>query len=208
MKNKDAKLIYAQSSDIKSRTYFEYRKDMKKKAIAELETLEWLEEILSNDYNCKVKVKKSGSDAFIWFLRSGGIKGDSDYFVEYNNIKENFEFQYSDSIDLKYFDFKVSKVGKKNKNIRKAHENKKFIYIVKSTCQYCIIEPQWIIDNGIIEGVPAWGNRTAYRIPKDVFIEKLIYNNRLEEIIKNINYKTNLLNFQFEFILNEEQKLS
>ena len=27
---KDVKMIYAQSSDIKSRTYLEYRKDMKK----------------------------------------------------------------------------------------------------------------------------------------------------------------------------------
>ena len=32
----DGKTIYAQSSDIKSRTYLEYRKDMKRKAIAEL----------------------------------------------------------------------------------------------------------------------------------------------------------------------------
>lgn len=31
----DATAVYAQSSDIKSRTYLEYRKDMKKKAIAE-----------------------------------------------------------------------------------------------------------------------------------------------------------------------------
>ena len=38
----DTKTIYAQSSDIKSRTYLEYRKDMKQKAIAELEVLPWL----------------------------------------------------------------------------------------------------------------------------------------------------------------------
>jgi hypothetical protein len=36
----NSKIIYAQSSDIKSRTYLEYRKDMKKKAIAELETID------------------------------------------------------------------------------------------------------------------------------------------------------------------------
>jgi transposase-like protein len=36
----DRKTIYAQSSDIKSRTYLEYRRDMKKKAIAELEVSE------------------------------------------------------------------------------------------------------------------------------------------------------------------------
>lgn len=33
----DAKTIYAQSSDIKCQTYLEYRKYMKKKAIAELD---------------------------------------------------------------------------------------------------------------------------------------------------------------------------
>lgn len=42
----DGKTIYAQSSDIKPRTYLEYRRDMKKKAIAELEALEWLEKKL------------------------------------------------------------------------------------------------------------------------------------------------------------------
>lgn len=42
-KRKDAKLVYAQSSDIKARSYIEYRKDMKKKAIAELEIKEWLD---------------------------------------------------------------------------------------------------------------------------------------------------------------------
>jgi len=36
----DAKTTYAQSSDIKSRTYLEYRRDMKRKAIAELEVRE------------------------------------------------------------------------------------------------------------------------------------------------------------------------
>ena len=40
----DTKTVYAQSSDIKSRTYLEYRKDMKQKAIAELEVLSWLRE--------------------------------------------------------------------------------------------------------------------------------------------------------------------
>ena len=47
----DAKTIYAQSSDIKSRTYLEYRKDMKKKAIAELEVLEWLASKVKKRYS-------------------------------------------------------------------------------------------------------------------------------------------------------------
>ena len=52
-KKKDAKLIYAQSSDIKARTYIEYRKDMKKKAIAELEIKEWLENKLKEELGRK-----------------------------------------------------------------------------------------------------------------------------------------------------------
>ncbi|MDE0518052.1 MAG: hypothetical protein OXH36_00635 [Bdellovibrionales bacterium] len=51
----DTKTIYAQSSDIKSRTYLEYRKDMKQKAIAELEILPWL----------KDKIKKKDKKAYI-----------------------------------------------------------------------------------------------------------------------------------------------
>lgn len=54
MKKLDGKTIYAQSSDIKSRTYLEYRKDMKKKAIAELEALEWLESKIKELYLKKV----------------------------------------------------------------------------------------------------------------------------------------------------------
>ena len=44
----DKKLIYAQSSDIKSRTYLEYRKDMKKKAITEYlcQPNKWLDKII------------------------------------------------------------------------------------------------------------------------------------------------------------------
>ncbi|MGC8912903.1 MAG: hypothetical protein ACP5LE_03070, partial [Thermoplasmata archaeon] len=52
------KTIYAQSSDIKSRTYLEYRKDMKKKAIAELEVLEWLESKVKELYPKKQGVPK------------------------------------------------------------------------------------------------------------------------------------------------------
>jgi len=50
-KKKDAKLVYAQSSDIKARTYMEYGK--KKKAIAELEIKEWLENKLKEELRRK-----------------------------------------------------------------------------------------------------------------------------------------------------------
>lgn len=39
MTMRSPKMVYAQSSDIRSRTYLEYRRDMKKKGIAELEFL-------------------------------------------------------------------------------------------------------------------------------------------------------------------------
>ena len=42
-----SKVTYAQSSDIKSRTFLEYRRDMKKKAIAELEFLPFLGQLLA-----------------------------------------------------------------------------------------------------------------------------------------------------------------
>ena len=55
----DTKAVYAQSSDIKSRTYLEYRRDMKKKAIAELEVKEWFEKKLKQMHDTnQVTVKK------------------------------------------------------------------------------------------------------------------------------------------------------
>jgi len=58
--SKDAKMIYAQSNDIKARTYLEYRIDMKKKAIAELETKDWLAKKLEDIYRKSVIVQKTG----------------------------------------------------------------------------------------------------------------------------------------------------
>lgn len=110
----DAKTIYAQSSDIKSRTYLEYRKDMKKKAIAELEILDWLKSKLLILYpNQKSQVTKSGGDAFLWFLRKGGVTREPDYRAKIGNKDFDIEFQYADKIGLKYFDFAVSKITKK-----------------------------------------------------------------------------------------------
>lgn len=53
-KTVDSKAIYAKSSDIKSRTYLEYRFDMKKKAIAELEITQWFENKLKELHNAKM----------------------------------------------------------------------------------------------------------------------------------------------------------
>ncbi len=113
----DGKTINAQSSDIKSCTYLEYHKDMKKKAIAELEILEWLESRIKEMYPKKqVKVYKSGGDKFLWFLRKGGISRKPDFIAEIGDEKIEFEFQYAEKADLEFYDFKVSKVAKKKIN--------------------------------------------------------------------------------------------
>ncbi len=110
----DAKTTYAQSSDIKSRTYLEYRRDMKKKAIAELEVLGWLKKKVKQLYpGKKTKVYKSGGDKFLWFLRKGGVSRKPDFIAEIDNEKIEFEFQYAEKTDLEFYDFKVSKVAKK-----------------------------------------------------------------------------------------------
>ena len=204
----DSKTIYAQSSDIKSRTYLEYRKDMKKKAIAELETIDWLTKKLTELYKEKVVVRKSGSDANIWFLRKGGISRESDFEAERKNIIEKFEFQYANTDELDFFDFKVSKVGKKIGGKRVPFTDKKFIYIIKSTLQYTILDAEWIMQNGKEAGVPAWGNRTAFRVPNEVFKQILKEDKNLKPLVENIDNKVELLNFQNEFIKLEEQKLS
>ena len=116
-RKKDAKLIYAQSSDIKARTYIEYRKDMKKKAIAELEIKEWLENKLKEELGRKdIVVEKYGGDRFLWFLREGGITREPDFIANVGEKEKLFvEFQYTDKENLQYFDFKISKVAKKKR---------------------------------------------------------------------------------------------
>ena len=63
---RDPKTKYAQSSDIKARSYHQYRYDMKKKAIAELEFLPVLQDLLQ-----PASVSKHGADKDLWFLRGG-----------------------------------------------------------------------------------------------------------------------------------------
>ncbi len=204
----DSKTRFAQSSDIKSRTYLEYRKDMKKKAIAEYEIIEWFESKLCEIYQTQVKVQKSGGDEHIWFLRNGGITGKADYKAIIKDNEEFYEFQYSDRKDLDFFDFKVSKVGKKKNGIRTPYENKKFIYIIKPTYEFAIFSPKWIIENGFEAGVPAWGNRTAFRVPHDTFIKLFKKDENLKFVISNIDQKNYILNFQHKLIENWKEELS
>jgi len=209
-KKNNAKLVYAQSSDIKARTYIEYRKDMKKKAIVELEIKEWLEEKLKKELKNKdIVVEKYGGDKFLWFLRGGGITRDPDYIVYINENEKLFiEFQYANKEDLQFFDFKISKVAKKVKGKRIPHKNKIFFYFLKNSLRYAFITPQWIIENGEIGIVPAWGSRQAYRVPREEFEKILTKDETLRPFINIIDAKIIILDFQHHLISIWKNKLS
>jgi len=204
----DGKTIYAQSSDIKSRTYLEYRKDMKKKAIAELEVIEWLETKVKELYPGKeVKVYKSGSDKFLWFLRKGGVSREPDFVAEVNNEKIEFEFQYAEKTNLKFYDFKVSKVAKKKSGKYEPIEHKLFVYIHKPSFKYAIFEPKWIMENGELGVVEAWRSY-AFRVPKEKFESLLVPDSALEKLCYIIDAKNFILNFQHHLIDIYKNKLS
>lgn len=205
----DGKIIYAQSSDIKSRTYLEYRRDMKKKAIAELEVLPWLENKLKQMYHGKnVKVYKSGGDHFLWFLRKGGVSREADFIAEINADKKiKFEFQYAEKADLKFYDFKVSKVAKKKNDERQPIENNYFVYIHKPLLKYAIFEPDWIIKNGKYGFVAAWRSY-AFRVPKEEFENLIEPDESLKLLCEKIDSKNFILNFQHQLIDLNKEKLS
>lgn len=204
-----AKEVYAQSSDIKARTYLEYRKDMKRKAIAELEFLPFLERILSNRYSEQVRVQKHGGDAELWFLSSGGVTREPDYRAEWGDKSLLYEFQYAEKGDLKYFDFKLSKVGKKKGGKRNPHKDREFFYVVKPEGKYTFVEPEWIMDKGEEGSVPAWGSRRAYRVRCDDFMPLLEDGGEdMAEVVNAINDKQTLLDFQHEFLDLEAERLS
>jgi hypothetical protein len=138
----NGKTIYAQSSDIKSHTYLEYCKDMKRKAIAELEIKDWLENKLKELHpKRKVILSKSGGDVFLWFLRKGGVTREPDFIAEIDDKKIEFEFQYAERAGLEFYDFKVLKVAKKRRGKREPIGNKHFIYIHKPLLKYAIFPP-------------------------------------------------------------------
>lgn len=204
----DAKTIYAQSSDIKSRTYLEYRKDMKKKAIAELEILDWLQYKIKSLYSKKnVIVYKSGGDKFLWFLRKGGITREPDFIAEIDNQKIEIEFQYAEKSELPFYDFKVSKVTKKKDGKTIPIKNKIFVYIHKPSLKYAIFKPGWIIKNGNYGMVEAWRSY-AYRIPKNKFEKILKRDDQLKSICERIDIKNFILNFQHDLIEIIREKFS
>jgi hypothetical protein len=194
----DPRITYAKSSDIKGRTYLEYRRDMKRKAIAELEALQWVECIIKRKYpDSQVTVEKAGSDKFLWFLRAGGVSREPDYIATIGEKQHKIEFQYADTSDIKFYDFKVSKIAKHNKKEKKYIPNEDIIiiYIDKNKERYAILPAKWIAENGTIGEVPAW-RTNAYRVPAEEFEKKFERDDDLPLLIQRINDKNTLLEFQ------------
>jgi len=207
---RDPKGIYAQSSDIKSRTYLEYRRDMKKKAIAELEIIDYLASKLREIYKTnQVAVLKSGGDKFLWFLRKGGITRESDFKAIVNNEEIEIEFQYGKKQDLPFADFKVSKVTKKNRATgeRDPLTTKKFFCVNWAPPSYALIEPEWIFKNSEYGMVPAWRSY-AYRVPIEKFSNILIKDDELKPVCDIIDEKNLILEFQHEMININKENLS
>lgn len=205
----DAKTIYAQSSDIKSRTYLEYRKDMKQKAIAELEVLAWLKEkVKEKDKNAVVE--KFGGDKFIWFLRKGGITREPDFIIKYSDGTTKFvEFQYAKEA-LNAYDFKISKIAPKDRTLKKRipKNDTEILYIIKSTSEFAILDPSWIVKNSKETVAAAWGNAPVFRVPENKFKSILRKDKDLEKVCNFIDKKIAILDFQHKAIEIEKEKLS
>jgi hypothetical protein len=182
---------------------------MKRKAIAELEILEWLEDKIKKLYPGKqVKVYKSGGDKFLWFLRQGGITREPDFIAEINEGKKiEIEFQYAEKEDLKFYDFKVSKVVKRKGKENQPIQDKIFVYIHKTKLKYAIFKPNWIVHNGQYGIVEAWRSY-AFRIPKEKFEKILKPDDSLRNICQRIDMKNFILNFQHKLIEIYKEKLS
>ncbi|MBP8590919.1 hypothetical protein KBI33_00400 [Candidatus Shapirobacteria bacterium] len=205
----DAKTIYAQSSDIKSRTYLEYRKDMKQKAIAELEVLPWLKKKIRQK-DKKAVVEKFGGDKFIWFLRKGGITREPDFVAKYSNKETKYvEFQYAKK-ELSAYDFKISKIAPKNRTLNKRapKDDTEILYVVKPTYEFAILSPDWIIKNSKQAIASAWGNAPVFRVPKEKFKKVLQKDKELKAVCDFIDKKISILDFQHKTIEMEENKLS
>lgn len=202
----NGKTLYAQSSDIKSRTYLEYRRDMKIKAIAELEILPWLEEKLKQQNPQKmIRVYKSGGDKFLWFLRKGGISREPDFIAEINGKKLNFEFQYVNSdIDNFYFNFKISKLIKKGRLL----DTQFLCMLSKSPNLYAMIDSNWVLKNSYKTTEKAWGSREVMRIDGEKMRDKFQIDLQLPQVWDNINAKIFILNFAHQLIDINKENLS
>ena len=202
-----SQLGYAQSSDIKSRTWGEYRDDMKKKAISELECLDLLRSMLIERYGDEeVAVEKHGSDAILWFNPKARLSTAPDYRATWPDGTTRFyEFKQAIENDLPFFDFKKSNVGRG----KKVHEDREFFYIARAENKVGFVAPKWVFEHATVGPVPAWGNREAYRVPRAVFLPQLQDGgDRLQHLVHDLEDKETLLGFQQGFLDAERERLS
>lgn len=209
----DGKTIYAQSSDIKARTYLEYRKDMKKKAIAELEVLQWLESKIKEQHPDKrVRVYKSGGDKFLWFLRQGGISREPDFVAQINEEHVQIEFQYGggDIQEDYIFDFKTSKVASKVRGQKeRVPKNTLFVYLFRGApTKFAFISAKWIHRKGVEGVAPAWGNREVYKITGRQLLDMVEDDPSLAGIWASVDAKLFILDFQNALIDINKERLS
>ena len=212
MIEKSSKLTFAQSSDIRSRTYMQYRYDMKKKGIAELEFVEYLRDVLVHKHgDATITVEKSGGDSKLWFLRGGGkLTGTPDFLAKQLGKKlRYYEFQYAESSSkLKFFDFKVSKIGRKKSSIREPYTDREFFYVIKDENKYSFFTPKWVMENGSEGFIAAWRSQ-GYRVSREKFLS-IFKDGRseLQRVIQKIDDKLYLLEFQTQFLAKEEERLA
>ena len=91
---------------------------------------------------------------------------------------------------------------------RVPYKDRIFLYIFKNSLKYAFIKPEWIMKQGKLGVVPAWGSRPAYRVPKKK-IEKILEKDKtLQSVIRIINAKTCILDFQHKVIEIWENELS
>ena len=205
------KILYAQSSDLRARSFLEYKRDMKKKGIAELEFLPYLEILLRERYSDRsIEVSKSGGDALLWFGRTGKqVTRYPDYeAVLPNGERQLYEFQMAEDSNLDQFDFKVSKVGRKHRGVRHPYLDREFFYILEDRREYAFFTPSWILENSEYGFVRAW-RVSAYRVPKQRFLKLFRTGGEyLGDVIDVVKDKRFLLEFGQEFMVKEARKFA
>lgn len=206
-----SRLGYAQSSDIKSRTWEQYREDMKRKAIRELECLPLLQALLTERAGGRpVSAHKHGVDEVLWFDPKAHLSRQPDYrAVGPDGAVMMYEFKMSVKENLKFFDFKKTNVRRTRRPPHALHEDREIFYVARAEAKNGFVSPRWVMENGHVGPVPAWGNREAYRVPRDRFLPMLSDGgDRLQAVLRTMKVKELLLEFQAGFLRNEQERLA
>ncbi len=205
MKNQPS-VTYAQFSDSRGRTLDEYRRDMKRKAILELELLDWLENYLKKAHKTpEISVKKAGSDEALWFIRKGRLTTDPDYEVRIGSTVYKYELQSINTEPIPFVDFKVSKVTRKRDEKRIPKEDISFMCVRFKEPSFAVVDANWIVENGAISQVPAW-RREAYRVPFEEF--SFSQDTELGKILEIVRCKEIILEYQYQALIQSERIVS